>query len=144
MPDRKPASSARVLTGVCVVVVLAALASLNSYQVSAQAARAYPDPYGVSSAERRFAAAIELLPATDVIGYISDLPLTETAGSTAFVAAQYVLAPRALVLADRQTTEWAVGNFGRPGDFAARGKEAGFTMVRDFGSGVVVYRRIKP
>jgi hypothetical protein len=134
----------RVLAGVGVVAVLAVLASLNSYQVSAQAARAYPDPYGVASAELRFAPAIAMLPPTSVIGYISDLPLTETAGSTASVAAQYVLAPRALVLAERQKTEWAVGNFARPGDFAARGAEAGFSVVRDFGSGIVVYRRTAP
>ena len=137
-------SKGRILAGISVVVVLAALASLNSYQISAQAARAYPDPYGVVSAEQRFAGALEMLPPKDVIGYISDLPLTETAGSTAFVAAQYVIAPRALVLADRQKTEWAVGNFGRPGDFAARGTEAGFALVRDFGNGVVVYRRTNP
>jgi hypothetical protein len=117
---------------------------MNSYQVSFADARAYPDRYGVMNAERRFAAAIELLPPTAEIGYISDLPLTDTAGSTAFVAAQYVLAPRGLVLAGRATTEWAVGNFARPGDFGARGAQAGFRMVRDFGSGVVVYRRAKP
>jgi hypothetical protein len=141
MSDRKPASEGRALAGVMLVAVLAMLASLNSYQISSKVAEQYPDPYGVVAAEGRFAAALEMLPRTATIGYISDLPLTETAGSTAFVAAQYVLAPRGLVLADRQKTEWAVGNFARPGDFAAKGAEAGFTLVRDFGSGVVVYRR---
>jgi hypothetical protein len=126
------------------VAALAVLASINSYQFSSVDARAYPDRYGVTAAELRFAPAMELLPRTGVIGYISDLPLTETAGSTAFVAAQYVLAPRGLVLAERAATDWAVGNFARPGDFAAKGAQAGFMLVRDCGSGVVVYRRAKP
>lgn len=117
---------------------------MNSYQISAQDAQQFPDRYGVVAAEQRFASALELLPANAVIGYISDLPLSETAGSTAFVAAQYVVAPRSLVLASAQPTEWAVGNFAHPEDFAAIGAQAGFTLVRDFGNGVVVYRRNKP
>jgi hypothetical protein len=134
----------RVVIGVLAVAALAVFASMNSYQISAQDAQQFPDRYGVVSAEQRFASALELLPTTAVIGYISDLPLSETAGSTAFVAAQYVVAPRSLVLAGAQPTAWAVGNFARPGDFAAIGAQAGFTIVRDFGNGVVVYRRNKP
>ena len=136
--------SSRVVIGVLAVAALAVFASMNSYQISAQDAEQFPDRYGVVAAEGRFAPALQLLPVNAVIGYISDLPLSETAGSTAFVAAQYAMAPRSLVLASAQRTQWAVGNFARPADFATIGVQAGFTMVRDFGSGVVVYRRTTP
>jgi hypothetical protein len=36
-----------------------------------------------------------------------------------------------------------VGNFARAADFTALGAQSGLTMVRDFGNGVVVYRRPK-
>jgi len=40
--------------------------------------------------------------------------------------------------------EWALGNFARPGNFAERGAQAGYRVVRDLGNGVVIYRRTQP
>jgi hypothetical protein len=146
MPNRqnRPATNGRVVAGVLAVAVLAVLASLNSYQVSAANAQRFPDPYGVALAEQRFAGVIPQLPPNAPLTYISDLPLNETAGTTAFLAAQYALAPHPVIPAgDRAATEWAIGNFSRPSDYAPIGAKAGFTMVADFGSGVILYRRIK-
>ena len=147
MPDRQNRSvtNGRVVAGVLVVAVLAMLAALNSYQVSAANAQQFPDPYGVALAEQRFAGVIRQLPSNARLAYISDLPLNATAGITAFLAAQYALAPRLVTPVDEGlATEWAIGNFSRPSDYGSIGAKAGFTMVADFGSGVILYRKAKP
>ena len=126
------------------VAALALLASLNSYQISQDMAARYPDPYGVAAAEQRFAGALEILPGATRLGYISDLPFSDNAGVSAFLAAQYAVAPRALLPLEGSGAEWVVGNFGRAADFAALGARSGLRLVRDFGNGVVVYRRSKP
>jgi hypothetical protein len=147
MAERKntPVDSGRVVAGVLAVAVLTVLAALNSYQVSQANAIQFADPYGAALAETRFAAALEQLPRDAVLAYVSDMRLGELAGTTAYLAAQYALAPRMVIPAEENpAAEWAVGNFSKPSDYAAAGAKIGFTMVRDFGSGVIVYRKAKP
>lgn len=147
MAERKntPAAGGRVVTGVLVVAVLAVLASLNSYQVSVANARQFADPYGAALAEQRFAPSLPSLPSDAVLAYISDLPLQQVAGTAAFLAAQYALAPRMVVpVEDHPAAEWAVGNFSRPANYAAAGAKSGYAMVGDYGSGVIVYRKANP
>ncbi len=123
------------------VAVLAIAAATRSYDLSTQQA---PDPYGVTAGQTRFAAALDALPATGVIGYISDMPVGENVGSIAYMAAQYAVAPRAMMPVEKQSAEYALGNFARPGNFAERGSQLGYRIVRDFGNGVVVYRKAQP
>lgn len=125
-------------TGAPLVAVLALLASLSSYQVSTELA---PDPFRIAATQERFAAALELLPPAAVIGYLTDMPITGNAGTVAYMTARFAVAPRALVPVGGLATEWAVGNFAHPADFALVGAQSGFALVRDFGNGVVVYRR---
>lgn len=132
--------STRAATGAIVVAALAVFAAFRSYDVSSQQ---NPDPYGVTAGATRFAAALEMLPPTGVIGYMSDLPLGENAGTVAYMAAQYSVAPRAILPVEKTQAEWAVGNFARPGNFAERGAQGGYRVVRDFGNGVVVFRRAR-
>lgn len=128
----------RVLIAALAVSGLSLFASLTSYQFSTQLA---PDPFRITATRERFAAALELLPPSGVIAYLSDMPAGENAGTVAYMTARYAVAPRALVPAGKLDADWAVGNFARPVDFAAFGERAGFALVRDFGNGVVVYRR---
>jgi hypothetical protein len=148
MSDRKnpPAVSGRVVAGALIVAALAVLASFNSYLVSVANADRFPDPYAVALAETRFAPALPQLPPSAALAYVSDLPVGELAGTTAFLAAQYALAPRMLVVAEgRPTADWAVGNFSRPSPYAPVGARFGFAMVSDQGNGVIVYKkRAKP
>jgi hypothetical protein len=74
--------------------MLAVLAALNSYSHGSKLAAAQPDPYGASSAQERFAPALSQIPKDVSLGYISDLGLDQKAGVTAFLAAQYALAPQ--------------------------------------------------
>ena len=123
------------------VALLAVFAATKSYDLSSQQAS---DPYGITAGQTRFAAALEILPATGVIGYLTDMPVAENVGSIAFMAAQYSAAPRAIVPIEKSQAEWALGNFAHPGNFAERGAQAGYRIVRDLGNGVVVYRRAQP
>lgn len=136
-------SEIRITAGAIAVAALALAASLNSYQLSQQAA-ASPDTYGVAAAESRMEQALSILPGSATIGYLSDLPADQNAGMAAFMAAQYAVAPRALVPIDKAQTEWVIGNFARSAAFAALGARSGLTVVRDFGNGVVIYRRSRP
>jgi hypothetical protein len=130
------------LIGACLLSVLALVGSFNARRELSDEQRAYRDPYRVNVQSQRFGQAGELLPARGVVGYVSDMEFTSTAGLAAFLTAQYTLAPRALVAAaSAQRPEWVVGNFAHPQDYAATGSPLGLQVVRDFGEGVVVYRR---
>jgi hypothetical protein len=127
------------------VALLAVVATANSYQNASQLAQAQPDPYGASSADRRFAPALDKLPKDVPLAYLSDLPIGPKAGTTAFLCAQYAVAPHLLIPVEHAASlEWAVGNFAQQGDYAAAGARAGFGVVADIGSGVVVFRRSRP
>jgi O-glycosyl hydrolase len=127
------------VTVVCLAVaVLAVFAAMNSYQVSARYAEQFPDAYGAGRAQLRFAPLLARLPVTAQLGYLTDLDPSSNAYAAAFLAAQYALAPRQLImLAPGATPEWAVGNFSKPQDYA----RAGYQIVADYGNGVVLYRR---
>jgi len=61
------------------------------------------------------------------------------ADTSMLLSAQYVLAPR--LVARGAAQEWVVGNFTRPGDFAAVGRSRGLRLEQDFGNGVVLFRK---
>lgn len=124
-----------------VVAALAVLAAMKSYDLSTQQAA---DPYAITAAQARFAAALEILPVSGEIGYLSDMPLSDNVGQIAYMAAQYAMAPRALMPVEKAPAEWVLGNFAHPGNFAERGAQAGYRIQRDLGNGVVVYRRAHP
>jgi hypothetical protein len=128
----------RTVFGLMIVAIGAVFGSLQSMQLSSQL---QADPWGVASAEKRFAPLLPNLPLRESVGYISDLGLNQQSGSTAFLAAQYVLAPRLLVPAGRQQNpEFAVGNFSQPQNYAQFGRNSGYMPVEDFGNGVILYR----
>jgi hypothetical protein len=128
-----------VLLGVALVAVYGAL---NSYQVSAEYARQFPDAYGGDRARIRFAPLESKVPANGELGYFTDLDPSQPAYAPAFLAAQYAVAPRILSFVDAKTTpDWAVGNFSKPQDYASAGAAHGYSLVADLGNGVVLFRR---
>jgi hypothetical protein len=128
----------RASVGALAVAILAFAASFSSYEISTQLAA---DPFRISATQTRFADALNLLPPAATIAYLTDMPVTGNAGTVAYMTARYAVAPRALVPAGKLPAEWAIGNFAHPADFVAIGAQSGFALVRDFGNGVVVYRR---
>jgi hypothetical protein len=103
----------------------------------------------ISANERRFAALRPLLPAHGLVGYVGD---PEPTGATPreanaaallhfrrYLLAQYALAPALLV--ESTEPELVVGNF-EPGTTPAA--PAGLRIVREFGHGLVLFRRSAP
>jgi len=128
--------------GALAVAALAVLAALNSYSRASKLAVEQPDPYGAASAQERFAAVSSQVPKDAPLGYISDLGLDQKAGVTAFLAAQYALAPHSVALVNPSApADWVVGNFALPGDYPAAGARLGYSVVADLGRGVLVFRR---
>jgi hypothetical protein len=126
------------------VGVLAVFGALNSFQVSQGYSAQYPDAYGGARAEIRFAPLAARTSSRAQLGYITDLDPSQPGYASAFLAAQYALAPRLLVLlsapsADRP--EWAAGNFTKPQDYAAAGTPLGYEVSADLGNGVVLFHR---
>jgi hypothetical protein len=125
-----------------IVAVLGAGGALNSYQVSARYAEQLPDAYGGEHAQTRFAPLVERVPASAELAYFTDLEPGQAAYDSAFLGAQYAVAPRVLVLLHGQPPpEWAVGNFSKPSDFSAAGDAKGYAMIADLGQGVILFRR---
>ena len=122
--------------------VLGAAGAFSSYQVSATYAQEYPDAYGGERAQTRFAPLTQRVPESAELGYFTDLDPSQPAYAPAFLAAQYAVAPRALVFLDgKEHPELAVGNFSKPQNFAAAGEARGYAMTADLGNGVVLFRR---
>jgi hypothetical protein len=128
----------KTIVGLMIVAIGAVVGSSQSMQLSSQLQL---DPWGVESADKRLAPLLPNLPMQETVGYISDLALETRGGSTAFLAAQYVLAPRLLVVAGAGNPDFAVGNFSQPQNYAEFGSKFGYLPMQDFGNGVILYHR---
>jgi hypothetical protein len=103
----------------------------------------------ISTNERRFAALRPLLPAHGLVGYLSDprptgaTPFDSNAAALhhfrRYLLAQYALAPALLV--EGTEPELVVGNFDSG---TAPTAPAGLRVVREFGDGLVLFRRSAP
>src|SRR5580700_5883249 len=85
------------------VGILGVWGALNSYQVSANNAEQFPDAYGEERAQVRFAPLDARVPASAELGYFTDLDSSRLAYESAFLAAQYAVAPRVLVVLNGQS-----------------------------------------
>ena len=126
--------------GVCVIAALCLIAGIRSYRESDVYGRAYQDPYMINAQPQRLHEAIRLLPDHSTVGYLSDISFADTPGQAAYFGVAYALAPR-LVVRSADGPEWVIGNFSHPLDYAAAGAAHSLELVRDFGNGVVVFRR---
>ena len=134
----------RVLAGVAVTATLALIGAFQFYGLLAGFSRANPDTYKIEKQHERYAAVAATLPPDTVLGYISDMPFGEAAGSAEFFGVQYALAPRLLVEdSDRHKQEWVVGSFRKKPDVAEIEKTRNLRLVRNFGTGVRLFRRVR-
>jgi len=134
MPNRIAAVSAA-------VAVLTAAALLNLFERAGEQAR-QGDPYAIQRQIDRLRPVLQELPPSAKVGYLSDLDTADTRGLLAFDAARYALAPRLLApAAGVDPGGLVLGNFSAPRDFSEAGARAGLTLQKDFGNGVVLYRK---
>jgi len=124
----------KTVIGLSAASLLCAFAALSFYGDQRERNKASSDPYKIAAQEERFAALKRALPATTVVGYVSDV-----SQPAVLSAAQYGLAP--LLVVDNAGREWVIGNFSRPLDYAEFGRARQLTLVRDFSNGVILYRK---
>ena len=96
-------------------------------------------PYEIPAQAARLEALHAALTEDAVLGYVTDLQPGSVLASTAFNATQYILAPR--LLWQDAARPRVLGNFNHPADFAAFGQARGLRIERDFGQGVILYRK---
>jgi hypothetical protein len=128
-----------VIMGITGAALLCLWGSFAYYQFESAYQRQNPDPYQISAQFVRLAPVQAAIPQNAVLGYLTDAPPGSIVDSALLGSAEYALAPR-LVIRDTGH-EWVLGNFTRPADFAAVGKSVGLRLQRDFGNGVVLYRK---
>jgi hypothetical protein len=128
------------------LVLLYALASGAAWLKLAASTTGRSAPDEISTYERRFQGVRAALPARGVVGYLGR---TDPAGRTPaereasslldfkrYLLAQYALAP--VVLIESTEPDFVIGNFDRG---KAPSTPAGFRIERDFGNGLVLFRR---
>jgi hypothetical protein len=137
--------TSRTRLGLALVLLYALVSGAAWVKLAANATgRSVPDE--ISTYERRFQELRAELPARGVVGYLGR---TDPAGRTPtereasslldfkhYLLAQYALAP--VVLIESTEPDFVVGNF-VPG--RAPSTPAGFRIERDFGNGLVLFRR---
>jgi len=139
------ARSTAVSAACLAAAILSVAGAWRSFDLAAAYAQQYPDTYGVSMAEARFAPVLGRIPDREPLGYITDLDPADTRYHAALMGAQYAVAPRHLFqLTGANRPHWAVGNFYRESDRAALAASKGYKVVTDLGNGVVLFRRQSP
>jgi hypothetical protein len=135
--DSTPAYPSRVKNALIAAVLLAAWGAVENFQL--ENANTQHDPYMVNIQPDRLAGVIQAVPRSAIVGYVADMNDGSTAALAMFNSARYALAPRLLV--EGTDRDWVLGNFTKPADYAAIGREHGLEFVRDFGNGAVLYRK---
>ena len=143
MPGNPSTSKGRYPTLVTAAVWSAAALSLwgaVQYQQAESAfQRSSPDPFRIGEQDLRFAEFRTAVPAAATLGYLTDAPPEDPRAFPMFLIAQYYLAPR--LLQKSTAYDLVLGNFMRPADFAALGRQYGLRVERNFGHRVVLFRR---
>jgi len=137
----KPPSSVQVLAACGAIALLALWSTIDFYGATEQASGANADVYKIGEQAARFQDLMSALPATGIIGYVSDVPAGQTLAAVLYSGAQYTLAPRLVTDERLQPGELVIGNFSRPLDVLQFGKDHGLTLVKDFGNGAVLFRK---
>lgn len=88
----KAPSSLHIALSCGAVAALALWSSVNFYAETATLVTPGADVYKVGDQAVRFEELMSQIPETAVIGYVSDLPITDTVGAALYSSAQYTLA----------------------------------------------------
>jgi hypothetical protein len=131
-PDRH---SGKVVAALAAVAVLSLYGSLDFYGKQVERNKAQKDAYNIGAQEQRFEAVKRELGSNAVAGYLSDL-----SDPGILLSAQHALAP--VLLVDDVPYQFVIGNFSRSLDYAAFGRSRGLTLIKDFGGGVTLFRKV--
>jgi hypothetical protein len=129
----------RATVGVAIAALVCVWGALIYYRYETAYQRKSPDPYLISAQFQRLHPVRAAVPASAVMGYLTDAPAPSVVESSMFLSAQYVLAPRLLLKGAAH--EWVLGNYTRPADFAEVARSHRLQLEQDFGNGVLLFRR---
>jgi hypothetical protein len=129
----------RVRVGVALAVALSMWGVVEYFGFETAYQKQSRDPYQVVAQAARLQGLLALVPEDAVLGYVTDLEPGSVPALAMFNTAQYTLAPRILRQDTAQTR--VLGNFARPADFGALGRQHGLSIERDFQNGIVLFRR---
>jgi hypothetical protein len=104
--------------------------------------RTLGDPYMVEAQATRLRGLAAAVPGDAMLGYLSNAEAGSALAQGLFFSARYTLAPR--LLREGPGSHWTLGNFTQPLDYAAFGAPHGLLVERDFGNGVVLFRKERP
>ena len=127
------------MAGITIAAVLCLWGSFRYYGFETAYQRQNQDPYMVSAQFTRLGPLLSVVPENAVMGYLTDAQPGSVSDSAMLGTAQYVLAPR--LLTKGSGPDWVLGNFARPADFAALADSHGLRLQKDFGNGVVLFRK---
>jgi hypothetical protein len=137
----KQPSSAQVLAASAVVALLAAWSMIGFYSSTEDAAGGNADVYKIGEQASRFQDLMSALPPGGMVGYVSDVPPSQTLSAVLYSGLQYTLAPRLVTNQNvNPPPEFVIGDFSKPLDVVQFGKAHGLILVKDFGNGAVLYR----
>src|SRR5262249_31331672 len=131
----------RIKVGIAAAAALFLWGAIAYFGFESEYQKQSRDPYQIGSQTARLAGIRAALPETADLGYVTDLEPGSIAATTAFNAALYALSPR--LLRKDAAGPQVLGNFSHPIDYAGFGVTRGLRVERDFGSGVILYRREK-
>lgn len=135
MQADRHSGSGRATLGLAVATILSLYATLDFYGKQVERNKAQKDSYHLEAQEQRFDAVKRELGPNAVAGYVSDLQDTGIV-----LSAQHALAP--VLLVDKPPYRFVVGNFSRPMDYAEFGRSRQLVLVKDFGAGVTLFRKV--
>lgn len=122
--------------------LLSVFAALGYWNTTTEYNQRSPDAYRIGFQDSRFGKAAAIIPEDAAVGYATNLDFGTLKGSSAFFGAQYAMAPRVLVSVNSQHPyEFILANFDEVIDAEALAKENGWTVEKDFGAGLAVFRK---
>lgn len=141
-PDVRERMSTRAQVGILVAASLSLWGAVCFYRV--EAVKQQPDQFLVGFQIDRYKPLREVVPENAMVGYVTDVDVTGTDDNVAFremiyTGTQYALIPRIV----RQGTgqPWVIGDFTKRDYLDSARKLPGLAVERDFGRGVVLFRK---
>jgi len=130
--------------GIGLVFVLSFSAVLAYLNDRAGAARENPDPWAIARQVERFAALRADLAKPTVLAYFTDVPPEDERSPVLYFGTAYAMAPHLVTDAKGAASlELVVGSFLRRPNLAALEQEHGLKLLKDYGQGVMLFRREK-
>lgn len=147
MPAVETNSGGRTLAAVIAASALGLFGALLQFGVTDQFASQYHDPFGVVRHQDRYVAALARVPATEPVGFFTDLPMTETSSQATYAIAQYGIAPHTLLPEQAATAaqpRYWIGSFSqetKPEEMQREGNRRGLTLLQRINDASAVYLR---